>query len=146
MGSINKVILIGNVGKEPEIRTFDNGNRVATFFLATSESWKDKHTGERKEKTEWHRIAIFNDHIVKVVQDYVRKGYKLYIEGQLETRKWQDNDGRDCYATEVTLRQFSGNLTILSGAKEKDEDTDKNPQTPSYGASKIDEMEDDIPF
>lgn len=112
-GSVNKVILIGNVGSDPEVRQFQNGGQVASFSLATSETWKDKGTGERREKTEWHRISVFSEGLVRVVQNYVKKGSKLYIEGQLETRKWQDRDGNDRYTTEVVLRGFGGTLTML---------------------------------
>lgn len=112
-GSVNKVILVGNVGQDPEVCQFQNGGQVASFSLATSENWKDKNTGERREKTEWHRISIFNEGLVRVVQQYVKKGSKLYIEGQLETRKWQDQNGQDKYTTEVVLRGYGGNLTML---------------------------------
>ena len=112
-GSVNKVILVGNVGQDPEVRQFQNGGQVASFSLATSETWKDRNTGERKEKTEWHRISVFNEGLVRVVQNYVKKGTKLYIEGQLETRKWQDRDGNDRYTTEVVLRGYGGVLTML---------------------------------
>jgi single-strand DNA-binding protein len=114
-GSVNKVILVGNVGQDPEVRQFQNGGQVCSFSLATSENWKDKNTGERREKTEWHRISIFNEGLVRVVQNYVKKGSKLYIEGQLETRKWQDQNGQDKYTTEVVLRGYGGNLTMLDG-------------------------------
>lgn len=112
-GSVNKVILIGNVGKDPEIRTFGNGGKVANFSVATSETWKDKQTGERKEKTDWHNIAIFNDGLVGIVERYVKKGTKVYIEGALKTRKWQDRDGNDKYTTEVVLQGYGGTLTLL---------------------------------
>lgn len=112
-GSVNKVILVGNVGQDPEVRQFQNGGQVCSFSLATSENWKDKNTGERREKTEWHRISIFNEGLVRVVQNYVKKGSKLYLEGQLETRKWQDKNGQDRYTTEVVLRGYGGNLTML---------------------------------
>ena len=112
-GSVNKVILVGNVGQDPEVRQFANGGQVCSFSLATSENWKDKNTGERREKTEWHRISIFSEGLVRVVQSYVKKGSKLYIEGQLETRKWQDQNGVDKYTTEVVLRGFGGTLTML---------------------------------
>jgi single-strand DNA-binding protein len=114
-GSVNKVILVGNVGKDPEIRTFGNGGKVANFSLATSESWKDRNSGERKEKTDWHNIAVFNDGLVGVIERYVKKGSKLYIEGKLQTRKWQDRDGNDRYTTEVVLQGYGGNLTMLDG-------------------------------
>ena len=112
-GSVNKVILVGNVGQDPEIRQFQNGGQVCNLSIATSENWKDKNTGERREKTEWHRVAIFNEGLVRIVQQYVKKGSKLYIEGQLETRKWQDQNGQDKYTTEVVLRGYGGNLTML---------------------------------
>ena len=112
-GSVNKVILVGNVGNDPEIRTFGNGGKVANLSIATSESWRDKSSGERKEKTEWHRVAIFSDGLVGVVERYVKKGSKLYIEGKLQTRKWQDRDGNDKYTTEVVIQGFGGTLTLL---------------------------------
>jgi single-strand DNA-binding protein len=115
-GSVNKVILIGNLGRDPEIRSFQNGGRVASFSLATSENWKDKATGEKKERTEWHRISVLNDKLVEVVEKYVKKGSKLYIEGQLETRKWTDKDGQEKYTTEVVLRPFRGEITMLDSA------------------------------
>ncbi len=112
-GSINKVILVGNVGSDPEIRSFNNGGKVANFSLATSESWRDKKSGEKREKTEWHRVAVFQEGLVGVVERYVKKGSKLYIEGKLQTRKWQDRDGNDKYTTEVVLQGYGGNLTLL---------------------------------
>ncbi|MEM1391012.1 MAG: single-stranded DNA-binding protein [Pseudomonadota bacterium] len=112
-GSVNKVILVGNVGQDPEVRQFQNGGQVCNLSIATSENWKDRNTGERREKTEWHRVAIFNEGLVRIVQQYVKKGSKLYIEGQLETRKWQDQNGQDKYTTEVVLRNYTGNLTML---------------------------------
>jgi single-strand DNA-binding protein len=114
-GSVNKVILIGNLGKDPEIRTLNSGDRVANLTLATSESWRDKSSGERKEKTEWHRVVIFNDGIVKVVESYLKKGSKVYIEGQLQTRKWTDQQGQEKYSTEIVLQKFRGELTMLEG-------------------------------
>jgi len=117
MSSLNKVILIGNLGQAPEIRSFQNGGRVANFSIATSERWKDKQTGERKEKTEWHRISVLNEKLVEVVEKYVKKGSKLYIEGQLETRKWADKEGKDHYTTEVVLQAFRGEIKLLDGAK-----------------------------
>lgn len=114
-GSVNKVILIGNVGKDPEIRTFGNGGKVANFSIATSEQWKDKQ-GQRQEKTEWHNIAVFSDGLVGVIERYVKKGSKLYIEGKMQTRKWTDRDGNDKYTTEVVLQGFNGTLTMLDSA------------------------------
>jgi single-strand DNA-binding protein len=114
-GSVNKVILVGNLGRDPEVRSFQNGGRVANLSIATSENWRDKATGERKERTEWHRVAIFNDRLVEVAEKYLKKGSKVYIEGQLETRKWTDQSGQEKYTTEVVLRQFRGELTMLDG-------------------------------
>lgn len=113
-GTVNKVIIIGNLGKDPEVRSFPNGGRVASFSVATSESWKDKATGEKKERTEWHRISILNDALVGIAEKYLKKGSKVYIEGQLETRKYE-KDGRDVYTTEIVLRSYNGNLTMLDG-------------------------------
>src|SRR5271168_3987565 len=115
-GSVNKVILVGNLGKDPEIRTFQNGGRVAHFSLATSESWKDKATGEKKDKTEWHRVSVLNENLVGIVERFLKKGAKVYIEGQLETRKWTDKEGQEKYTTEVVLRPYRGELTMLDGA------------------------------
>src|SRR5579885_1266244 len=112
-GSVNKVILVGNVGRDTEIRSTQDGTRVANLSLATSETWRDKNSGERKERTEWHRVVIFNDRLVDVVEKYVRKGSKLYIEGALQTRKWTDNTGAEKYTTEVVLQRFRGELTML---------------------------------
>ncbi|MFK7839013.1 MAG: single-stranded DNA-binding protein [Bdellovibrionales bacterium] len=120
-GSVNKVILVGNVGNEPEIRSFQNGGRVANLSIATSERWKDKATGENKEKTEWHRVSVLNEGLVKVIESYVHKGSKLYIEGQLETRKWQDQNGQDKYSTEVVLRPYRGELTMLDSRGQSQE-------------------------
>jgi len=114
-GSVNKVILIGNLGRDPEIRSFANGGRVANLSVATSETWRDKQSGERKERTEWHRVAIFNERLVELAEKYLRKGSKIYLEGQLETRKWTDQSGAEKYTTEVVLRQFRGELTMLDG-------------------------------
>ncbi|MEQ1711698.1 MAG: single-stranded DNA-binding protein [Hyphomicrobium sp.] len=114
-GSVNKVILVGNVGKDPEIRRTQDGRPIANLSLATSETWRDKNTGERKEKTEWHRVVIFSEPLCKVVEQYVKKGAKLYIEGQLQTRKWTDQSGAEKYSTEVVLQGFNGSLTMLDG-------------------------------
>ncbi|MEM1375342.1 MAG: single-stranded DNA-binding protein [Pseudomonadota bacterium] len=114
-GSVNKVILIGNLGQDPEVRNFQNGGKVCNLSIATSENWKDRNTGERREKTEWHRVAIFNEGLVRIAEQYLRKGSKVYLEGQLETRKWQDQNGQDRYSTEVVLRNYAGNLTMLDG-------------------------------
>jgi single-strand DNA-binding protein len=116
-GSVNKVILIGNLGRDPEIRSTNDGTRIANLALATSESWRDRNSGERKERTEWHRVVIFNERLVEVVEKYVKKGSKLYIEGALQTRKWTDNAGVEKYSTEIVLQRFRGELTMLDGAR-----------------------------
>jgi single-strand DNA-binding protein len=115
MAGVNKVILVGNLGRDPEVRSMQNGGKVATLNLATSESWKDRATGERREKTEWHRVVVFNENIVGVVERFLRKGSKVYIEGQLETRKWTDQGGQEKYTTEVVVKQFRGELVLLDG-------------------------------
>jgi len=112
-GSVNKVILIGNLGRDPEVRTFQNGGKVCNFSVACSENWKDKNTGERREKTEWVNVAVFNEGLVRVCEQYIKKGSKVYIEGQLQTRKWQDQSGADRYSTEVVLQGFNGTLVML---------------------------------
>ncbi len=115
-GSVNKVILVGNLGRDPESRSFQNGGKVVNLRIATSESWKDRNTGERKEKTEWHSVAIFNEGLANVAERFLRKGSKVYIEGQLQTRKWQDQQGQDKYSTEIVLQGFNSVLTMLDGA------------------------------
>ncbi|MDM7930785.1 single-stranded DNA-binding protein [Tabrizicola sp.] len=114
-GSVNKVIIVGNLGRDPEVRNFPNGGKVVNLRIATSENWRDKQTGERKERTEWHSVAIFNEALGKIAEQYLRKGSTVYIEGQLETRKWQDQSGADRYTTEVVVRPFRGELTLLGG-------------------------------
>ncbi|MGH1576997.1 single-stranded DNA-binding protein [Planktotalea sp.] len=114
-GSVNKVILIGNLGRDPEVRTFQNGGKVCNLRIATSETWKDRNTGERRERTEWHSVAIFSEPLARVAEQYLRKGSKVYLEGQLETRKWQDQSGQDKYSTEVVLRPYTSTLTMLDG-------------------------------
>ena len=114
-GSVNKVILIGNLGADPEIRTFQNGGKIANLRIATSETWKDRNTGERKERTEWHTVVIHSEPLVRVAEQYLKKGSKIYVEGQLETRKWQDQSGADRYSTEVALRPYRSELTMLEG-------------------------------
>lgn len=153
-GSVNKVILVGNLGKDPEIRSFANGGRVASFSIATSESWKDKATGEKKERTEWHRISVLNENLVGIVEKYIKKGSKVYVEGQLETRKWQDKDGQDKYSTEVVLRPFRGEITMLDskgGASPAANDygsdqVESQPSGGSFAASGKGNMDDEIPF
>ena len=117
-GSVNKVILIGNLGRDPEVRTFQNGGKVVNLRIATSENWKDRNSGERREKTEWHSVAIFSEPLGRVAEQYLKKGSKVYIEGQLETRKWQDQSGNDRYSTEVVLRPYRSELTMLDGRGE----------------------------
>ncbi|MCW9044112.1 MAG: single-stranded DNA-binding protein [Pseudopelagicola sp.] len=114
-GSVNKVILVGNLGRDPEVRTFQNGGKVCNLRIATSETWKDKNTGERRERTEWHTVAIFSEGLVRVCEQYLRKGSKVYLEGKLQTRKWQDQSGNDRYSTEVVLQGFDGTLIMLDG-------------------------------
>ncbi|SFI75752.1 single-stranded DNA-binding protein [Celeribacter neptunius] len=117
-GSVNKVIIVGNLGRDPEVRTFQNGGKVCNLRIATSENWKDRNTGERRERTEWHSVAIFSEPLARIAEQYLRKGSKVYIEGQLETRKWQDQQGNDRYSTEVVLRPYRGELTLLDGRGE----------------------------
>ncbi|ETW13305.1 single stranded DNA-binding protein [Roseivivax marinus] len=112
-GSVNKVIIVGNLGRDPETRTFQNGGKVCNLRVATSENWKDRNTGERRERTEWHSVAIFSEPLARIAEQYLKKGSKVYIEGQLETRKWQDQSGQDRYSTEVVLRPYRGELTLL---------------------------------
>lgn len=114
-GSVNKVILVGNLGKDPESRSFQNGGKVVSFSVATSENWKDRNTGERRDKTEWHNVSIFSEGLARVAEQYLKKGSKVYLEGQLETRKWQDKDGNDRYTTEVVLRNFNSSMVLLDG-------------------------------
>ena len=117
-GSVNKVILVGNLGKDPEVRRMQNGNPVVNLSVATSENWRDKATGERKEKTEWHRVVIFNKNLAEVAEKYLRKGSKVYVEGSLQTRKWTDKDGQEKYSTEIVLQNFRGELTMLDSKGE----------------------------
>jgi len=126
--SINKVILVGNVGQEPEIRNTQDGREIASFSIATTESWKDKNSGEKKEKTEWHRIVIFSPNLVSIVKLYVKKGSKLYIEGSLQTRKWKDNFGVEKYTTEIVLQQYNSTLQILSNNQNQTETTEQEPE------------------
>ena len=115
-GSVNKVILVGNLGRDPEIRSTNDGTRIANLALATSESWRDRNSGERKERTEWHRVVIFNERLVEIAEKYLRKGSKIYVEGALQTRKWTDNNQQERYSTEIVLQRFRGELTMLDGA------------------------------
>lgn len=138
-GSVNRVFLLGNLGKDPEVRTFSNGARVCNMTIATSERWKDKNTGERKEATQWHNVCIFADGLIKIAEQYLKKGSKVYVEGQLETRKWQDQSGNDRYTTEIVLRPYNGTLTLLDGAGGGQRDS-----APAGGGAPA--MDDEIPF
>jgi single-strand DNA-binding protein len=145
-GSVNKVILIGALGRDPEARNFPNGGKVVSLRIATSETWKDKASGERKERTEWHSVSIFNEPLAKIAEQYLRKGSKVYIEGQLETRKWQDQSGADRYSTEVVLRPYAGSLTLLDsagGRGDRDDNAGGGYKPPSGGAP---DMDQEIPF
>jgi single-strand DNA-binding protein len=164
-GSVNKVILIGNLGKDPEVRRLNSGDQVVNFTLATSENWRDKNSGERKEKTEWHNVVIFNENLGKVVEQYCKKGSKVYVEGQLQTRKWQDKDGNDRYTTEIVLQRFRGELTLLDsrgGGADRDSfpeegggrsssfnraaASERRPALSGGGGAGGGEIDDDIPF
>jgi single-strand DNA-binding protein len=162
-GSVNKVILIGNLGKDPQVRSLNSGEKVVNFTLATSESWRDKASGERKEKTEWHNIVVFNENIGKVVEQYCKKGTKVYVEGQLQTRKWTDQSGVEKYTTEIVLQRFRGELTLLdsrgAGGESRDSFAGGEERAPSFGrTSPVEakrpalsgggggELDDDIPF
>ena len=149
-GSVNRVMLIGNLGKDPEIRSFQNGGRVASFSIATSETWRDKSTGEKRDRTEWHRISVLNDALVGIVEKWLRKGMKVYIEGQLETRKWTDKDGVEKFSTEVVLRPYRGDITMLESAKNGDSRHQQSQHEPSlHSAPASDDvpmLDDEIPF
>jgi len=165
-GSVNKVILVGNLGADPEIRRLNSGDQVASMRIATSESWRDRNSGERRERTEWHNVVIFNDNLVKVVDQYVKKGTKLYLEGQLQTRKWQDQNGNDRYTTEIVLQKYRGELHILDsrgGGEAARQISSQNQQGAShYGNNQDDnyqsdgqqdggsnfsrDLDDDVPF
>jgi single-strand DNA-binding protein len=145
-GAVNKVILVGNLGKDPEIRRTQDGRPIANLSVATSESWRDKATGERKEKTEWHRVVVFSEPLCKVIEQYLKKGSKVYLEGSLATRKWTDKDGVDKYSTEVVLQGFNSSLVMLDGPKAKDDaDRDEVP-TRTIPKAKLQDMNDEIPF
>jgi len=149
-GSVNKVILVGNLGKDPEVRRLTSGDPVVNLSIATSESWRDKASGEKKEKTEWHRVVIFNKNLADVAEKYLKKGAKVYVEGQLQTRKWTDKDGAEKYSTEVVLQNFRGELTMLDGRSGGGEGGSFGGG--ARGASEApasfqrDEMDDEIPF
>ena len=152
-GSVNKVILVGNLGRDPEVRTFQNGGKVCNLRVATSENWKDRNTGERRERTEWHSVAIFSEPLARIAEQYLRKGSKVYLEGQLETRKWQDQSGQDRYTTEVVLRPYRSELTLLDsrggggggaiddGSSSGGYEDRGGGQRSGYG-----DMDDEIPF
>lgn len=151
-GSFNSVMLIGNLGGDPEIKSFQNGGRIANLRIATSEQWKDKNTGERKERTEWHTVVLNSDGLVGVAERYLRKGSKVHVVGQLRTRKWQDQSGNDRYSTEIHVGGFGGILTMLDGAKqdggqrEQSQDSGWTGQAPSGGGGQYDDLDDDIPW
>ncbi len=150
-GSINKVVLLGNIGNEPQVRTTTGGQKIVSFSLATSERWKDRQTGEQKEQTEWHRVVIFNPNLAEVAERMLQKGTKLYIEGQLKTRKWQNPQGQDVFTTEVVLNQFSGQLIILGGAKSVEGGGEYNASSQHSAPAPREEINvtqigDDIPF
>ncbi|MDR0632385.1 MAG: single-stranded DNA-binding protein [Holosporaceae bacterium] len=141
-GSVNKVILVGNLGKDPEVRSTQDGSKIVSFSMATSESWKDKVSGERKDKTEWHRVAVFNPNLAEICEKYLHKGSKVYIEGQLQTRKWQDQTGAERYTTEVILSRFRGELALLDSRSDSAAVSDAAPgDKPESGP-----VDDDIPF
>lgn len=159
-GSVNKVIIIGNLGRDPEVRSFQNGGKVCNLKVATSETWKDKNTGERKEKTEWHTVAIFQEGLVRIAEQYLKKGSKVYIEGALQTRKWQDQSGADKYSTEIVLQGFGGVLTMLDapggggnsgGGQSSGGGYDNGSQGGGYGGGNNSgggrsDLDDEIPF
>ena len=147
-GSINKVILVGNVGQEPQVRTMQSGQKVVSFSLATSDRWRDRQTGEQKEQTEWHRVVIFNPSLVDVAERMLQKGTKLYLEGSLRTRKWQNQQGVDTYTTEVVLNPYSAQMVILSGAKSMDGSNESGVASSAQPREEvnIEDIADDIPF
>ncbi len=164
-GSVNKVILVGNLGRDPELRSTQDGMRIANLAVATSETWRDKMSGERKERTEWHRVVIFNERLAEVAEKYLKKGAKVYIEGALQSRKWTDNSGQERYTTEVVLQRFRGELTMLDGARGAggppaetgydegyagggfgDEPRASGAATPARGRTPVNDLDDDIPF
>ncbi len=148
-GSLNKVMLIGNVGKDPEIRTTQDGKEIANLVLATSETWRDKTTGDKREKTEWHRIVIFSEGLVNVVKNYVKKGSKLFLEGSLQTRKWTDNAGVERYTTEIVMQGFNSSLAMLDsrhGGAEAVVETERSKDKSSPGDFLMEDLDDEIPF
>ena len=147
-GSLNKVLLIGRLGADPEIKQMVNGKSVARLSLATSQSWKDKNSGEKKEKTEWHRIVVFNEGLVNVVQQYLKKGAQIYVEGQISTRKWKDEaSGQDKYSTEVIIQGYNSSLTMLGGNNMNENQSSQNLKSPDEGSQVPDnDLDDEIPF
>ena len=145
MASVNKVILVGNLGADPEVKSFQNGGKICNLRLATSESWNDKQTGEKKERTEWHSVTLNSDGLVSVAERFLRKGSKVYLEGKLQTRKWQDQSGNDRYTTEIVVGGFDGKLVMLDGAKRAGSDTGAQQQAQPQ-AGDYDDLSDDVPF
>ena len=158
-GSVNKVILVGNLGRDPEVRYSQDGKKIVNISVATSESWNDRNSGERREKTEWHRVVIFNDRLGEIAEKYLNKGSKVYLEGQLQTRKWSGNDGQERYSTEVVLNRFRGELTMLDSRSSSTLDEGSSVQEPEIGGSEesmkassneigtvSDQLDDEIPF
>lgn len=150
-GSVNKVILVGRLGRDPEVRNMNNGDKVVTLSVATSETWRDKQSGERKERTEWNRVVIFNESLAKIAEQYLRKGSNLYVEGQLQTRKWTDQAGVEKFSTEVVLQKFRGELTLLDGRSEGDSSREPSagagsPRQAPAGSGYAADLDDDIPF
>ena len=153
-GSVNRVTILGNLGQDPEVRTFQNGGKVCNLSVATSETWKDRESGERRERTEWHRVAIMSEPLVRIAEQYLRKGSKVYLEGQLETRKWQDQSGQDRYSTEVVLRPYRGELTLLDsqpqqggGQRSSGYENDPSPSPGGgYSENYTRDLEDEVPF
>ena len=141
-GSVNKVILIGNLGRDPEVRHTQAGDPIVHLNVATSESWKDRESGERRERTEWHRVVIFNENLGRIAEQYLKKGSKVYLEGQLQTRKWTDQSGVDKWTTEVVLQRYRGELTMLDGRR----DAERAPESESAGAGAGADLDDEIPF
>ena len=145
-GSVNKVILIGNLGRDPEVRHTQAGDPIVHLNVATSESWKDRESGERREKTEWHRVVIFNENLGRIAEQYLKKGSKVYLEGQLQTRKWVDQSGVDKWTTEVVLQRYRGELTMLDGRRDGDRPPEPEVVGAPAGASASDDFDDEIPF
>jgi single-strand DNA-binding protein len=144
--SLNKVVLIGNLGRDPEFRSTNNGKEIATFTMATSDSWKDRLTGEKKEKIEWHRVVVFNEGLVKIIKNYLKKGNKIYLEGSLQTRKWVDNSGQEKYSTEIVLQNFNANLILLDSKSSGENLPESRQVTDVNNDFDYSELDDNIPF